>query len=149
MPTTHPQHHHAHPASAVEAHSASHPPRKHQRDSMLLMAVQSVLRRLEAGGLGSAAGSRVDATLELTGAQSSAVDECESLSLPDDADGLRGLMDEAEFFQLGELQHKCAEALDLLQLRRVDPRAGSGGVAGAWPPLFMFARCPPPLCVVP
>ena len=101
-------------------------------------------RRLEAGGLGSAAGSRVDATLELTGAQSSAVDECESLSLPDDADGLRGLMDEAEFFQLGELQHKCAEALDLLQLRRVDPRAGSGGVAGAWPPPFMLARSPPP-----
>ena len=108
-------------------------------------------RRLEAGGpvLGSAAGSRVDATLELTGAQSSAVDECESLSLPDDADGLRGLMDEAGFFQLGELQHKCAEALDLLQLRRVDPSAGSGGVAGAWPPPFMFARSPPPLCVVP
>ena len=108
-------------------------------------------RRLVAGGpvLGSAAGSRVAATLELTGAPSSAVHECESLSLPDDAEGLRGLMDEADFFQLGELQHKCAEALDLLQLRRVDPSAGSGGVAGAWPPPFMFARCPPPLCVVP
>ena len=107
-------------------------------------------RRLAAAGqgLGPAVGSR-DETLEVTGAPSSAVHECESLCLPDDAEGLRVLMDEAEFFHLGELQNKCAEALDLLQLRRVDPSAGSGGAAGAWHTPFMPSRCLFPLCVVP
>ena len=53
-------------------------------------------------------------------------DKGTSVQLPEDPVQLKALMHEADFFVLPGLEQRCAEALDLLSLRKVDPRAKDG-----------------------